>query len=313
MYTPKFLKHIANEVNCDVKELENAIESFSLTSDEPIVSSKKEKSKTKSAEKDHTCERIPRGKTDPCGKKAKNNADGHWYCGTEKSGCYKSILGALTRKTKADAAKPLATTTRGPKKKPTLKEKKKNADAKSQNLIDRVIKRKKLQLKKITVGGKVRWIEHNRRILIDRATNEAYGELSKKNKIVPLSDKNVRFLESSNISIRKDDSEETTGSKKKAALKKKIAKVIEEESSSDEEDDDDQESDEDDKESDDEVEIDSSDDEDDKESDEEDDKESDDEVEIDSSDDEDDDDQESEDESGESDGDELELSLSDDD
>lgn len=45
----------------------------------------------------HKCERIPKNRTTVCGRNARNEVDGKWYCGTEKSGCYRAILNKLKK------------------------------------------------------------------------------------------------------------------------------------------------------------------------------------------------------------------------
>ena len=149
----------------------------------------------------HTCEKIPRGKTDPCGKKAKRSYEGKWYCGTEKSGCLKSIINKATKVQKSGSTneKPM-----------TKKEQKKSiSDIKSQVLVHQITKTQKLSVKKLIIKNKVYWINHASRVVFDREKREAYGKLDKDNiTIKKLDDNTVRWLEANGINIKEGSIEE---------------------------------------------------------------------------------------------------------
>jgi len=272
VFSTEFLEHLAAELGCETSDIEKAISSFgeAAPAPKPVKPARKrvpakakasaakkkansssgsasqnesesesEDSKPSASESDdekHTCDRVPRGKTDPCGKNAKNKVDDEgsvfWYCGTERSGCYKSILLAQKRQKKVAASKPKGkapakkapapkTTTKPKAKKPTTNAGRKTAsDTKSKSLVHKVTKRQKLDIKKVKVGGKVLWVDSQSRVLFDRATQEAYGVLAKDNKTTePLSEENIRWLEASGVAIR---TEAETG--KKGNLKKKLSK-----------------------------------------------------------------------------------------
>ena len=57
---------------------------------------KKTSVKSKEVEEKRTCEKEKKDGT-LCGKTAKNEIDDKWYCGTEKSGCYKSIVSSKAK------------------------------------------------------------------------------------------------------------------------------------------------------------------------------------------------------------------------
>lgn len=268
VFSNDLLEHIATELNCDVKDVSAAVESFFVPSEEPeVVTPKKKKLPAKSADKapskvkpkaqikkfsddgPHTCDRIPvrkNGDSSRCGKNAKNQAEIEgeikWYCGTEKSGCYKSILGAIKRnekisdpeddedeetspppkaKGKAPAAKSKAPAKAPATKGKNLASNKTSSDSKAKSLINSVTSTKALSAKKVKIGNKTIYVDHASRVVIDRDTEEAYGLLAKDNKTIkPLDDKTVRWLEASNIKVRSEKE-----SAKKASLKKKISKA----------------------------------------------------------------------------------------
>ena len=74
------------------EEEELAVEDQEMIKDAEDLYNELNKEKKKEL---HFCQRVPRGKTDPCGKKAKNFADINgkimWFCGTESGGCYRII------------------------------------------------------------------------------------------------------------------------------------------------------------------------------------------------------------------------------
>lgn len=263
IFNAEFLEHLAAELSCEVSDIEKAIASFgeappvpnpvkpdrkkvpakekplpakgkpsASTSDEENNSQNGEIESDSDGEK-HTCDRIPRGKTDACGKSAKNRFEGddgtvNWYCGTEKSGCFKSILLGQKRQTKLSVSKSKSgsnfskkdSVKAPPAKKPSTNTGRKIAsNAKTNSLLNKVSKRQTLDIKKIKVGNKVLWVDIQSRVLFDRGTQEAYAVLAKDNKTIqPLSDENIRWLEASGISIRIEESG------KKADLKKKLSK-----------------------------------------------------------------------------------------
>lgn len=263
IFNSEFLEHLAAELGCEVSEIEKAIASFGEASpapepvkptrknvppkppvEKPKASTKKSNAIEKDDEdnseddvsegseagdgKKHTCDRIPRGKTDACGKNAKNCIEGedgnvNWYCGTENSGCYKSILLGQKRQTKAVASKPRGKQPPGKKesakappakesskastKKPSTNTDKKSAsDVKTKSLVHKVTKHQTLDVKKIKVGEKVLWFDSQTRAVFDRDTKEAYAILGKDNKTIkPLTDEDIRLLEASGVPIRVEE------------------------------------------------------------------------------------------------------------
>lgn len=273
MLSTEFIEHLASELDCEVSEIENAISSFVLKSSNPKskikpvepsrkkIPPKEKPSKPTSDDSDnddsdkseddkkHTCDRIPRGKSESCGKNAKNKLeeDGvvNWYCGTENSGCYKSILLGQKRQTKAGASKPKPPPSKkdGPAKKdaPGKKEapgkkappakkdavsKKKESDVKAASLISKVAKNKALNIKKIKVKGELLWMDEKNRLLFNKDSNKAYGVLNKDGvTIEKLTKENIRFLEANGIqfvtnkkSVDTDDEKGDLQNKKEGEL-----------------------------------------------------------------------------------------------
>jgi hypothetical protein len=224
-FSKKFIIHLATELNVEPEDILLAVnsygESYPKSQEEQVLPSKKVLPPKKVGEKKeipkkevltiNKCERIKRGKEEPCGSNAKlsiKSEDGveHWYCGTLKSGCYNSILGASKRQTKTV---PLNTTKsenvgNKPKSNEPMKVKKDFTNVKSKSLLNSVIQKKDLIIKSIEIKNGKLWIDHATRILFDRKTEEAYGLLDEDNEtILELSDKYIRLLEASNILIKK--------------------------------------------------------------------------------------------------------------
>ncbi len=258
-FIENFSNYLSSELNCDPEDVIEALNNFTVSP----ASSKTKKSitkkplkkktlvkqtpkkkpfvKSKPLEK-HICERTPRGKTEQCGKNAKNGVDDdgtmRWYCGTEKSGCYATILKSMVRakgpasggaKGPVGGAKPNANA--NAKAKPnTLVEKKKVANIKSESLVRRITKKNKFDVRKVRKGGKVYWMDFGTRILFDHATEEAYGVLDKKNKERKLNNEEIRLLEAHGLGIKTKSKNSTA-----ASLRKKLSKIKEDESESEEE------------------------------------------------------------------------------
>jgi hypothetical protein len=165
--------------------------------------SKKEPVSKKSESTVHKCERIPRGKSEPCGKTAKKSieVDGklRWYCGTENAGCYHSILGSSNKKEKNE--------------KSIVLPKKTSEDVKSQSLVHKFVKKESIFTRSVMVNGEKTHIHPDTRVLF-RRNGKAYGVLDKDDKtILSINDENVRWLEASNIEIegkqtKKEEEEE---------------------------------------------------------------------------------------------------------
>lgn len=244
-FTPEFYSHLAEKLNTDTETVENAISDYISG---PKIEKKKIPTKQTSKPKQtpkkdvieqpekHTCERIPNRKIDPCGKNAKkfleDNGVKRWYCGTEKSGCYKASAGALIKKVTQTSKKPVAASSSSAKKKDkTLPEKKKISDESSKKLVQNILKSRDLHPRTIKNKGKRFHIIPANRILVERVKpHEAYGVLDDDDwTVLPLDDDKIRWLEANNIPIKEsalpsldeeeddvlsdDDGEESLGEK----------------------------------------------------------------------------------------------------
>lgn len=152
----------------------------------------------------HTCEATVNTKTDGakiCGKNARNEHNGMWFCGTEKSGHYKSAITAAKKEPVKKAAP-----TADVKKVPAAK----GADAKAKTtaLVQKVVKKEKLDLHVVTPGSGVYVDLKHHRITFDKPSQEAYGILDEDNvTILPLTEEAIAFLQAHNIAFRQDESE----------------------------------------------------------------------------------------------------------
>lgn len=219
-------QHMADKLNVDIDDVIGAFDSF-VSGDAPkakVAPAKSKaapKAKTSAATSGSTCERYKRGQTDPCGKAAKRtvaDAEGvdHWYCGSDKSGCFSIMLKASSEKALSDSGTKKTTGATSKKKAMTNESRKEIANTKSESLLRKVTQTKKLSTMSIVTSsfGKI-WYDKNTRVLFDKVTHEAYGILDESNeKILPLDDENIRWLEASNYTIRAaadDDAEESDG------------------------------------------------------------------------------------------------------
>jgi hypothetical protein len=147
----------------------------------------------KLAQEAHTCGYMVNTKADGakiCGKSAKNeHDDGIWYCGTEKSGHYKSVMTASKKE--------------APKK---VVAKAPDAKAKTAALVDKVVAKKaKLNLHETAPGSGIYADLKHHRIVFDKRTQEAYGILDEDNEtILPFTDDAVAFLEAHNITFKQE-------------------------------------------------------------------------------------------------------------
>jgi len=194
-FQKRLIDHLASELGCDASKIREAINSFGVSEAKPSTPKSKEK---------HTCERTPRGRTEPCGKRARNEIemlDGskHWYCGTEKSGCTKSILGQLKKQRLKKAAQEI--------EQETIKKTKKDPNKAVTDLLNRqgISKFAKISAKKTrTKSGEIIYMDWKTRILFNQVEGgaEAYGRLAEDNDtILPLGDKEMKHLDKLGISF----------------------------------------------------------------------------------------------------------------
>jgi len=253
-------EHLAKSLELEVTDVVEALNSFGSPQDPKKTSkSQPKKSSNKGKEKAeiHTCERKPRGKNELCGKRAKNQIellDGskHWYCGTEKSGCAKSMRTYLKRERNKKAVEEISKESIDKSKKKgstTAAERKKNADKKVIEFL------KKKGIPKVTLNAKKVETETHGAVHMDweyrvlfrpipgQKGGIAYGVLDKDNDtILPLGKKEKTWLDSIGIKFDEEKVKETPKKKFKDKIENSES---EDESDEESEDDSDEESDED--------------------------------------------------------------------
>jgi len=161
---------------------------------------------------EHECERIPKGKSEQCGKTPTrsilDNESGElrWYCGTEKSGCYKIVFANISKgKTRAKAKK----IPKQVSKPSTNRGRKEAADAKSIILAKKIIPASDVHISRYeTKNGKFVRMEKETRILFRLDTKEAYGVLAGDDKTIKkLGATEIRWLETHELTFEKDEVE----------------------------------------------------------------------------------------------------------
>ena len=187
---------------------------------EPVA--KKNESQEVKSDEVHICERVPRGKKDKCGKKAKmsicSQGKTHWYCGSEKSGCYKSAKNALN----------VVDSVVNKVKTQPNKEKKTVEEIKKQTLLDKVTEKKNFTTSKVLVDGKELHICTANRVLFNAADSKAYGVLSDTDKVMALGDKEKRWLDANGLTFTTIESPKVTEQKESAFLENLEAEDTEE-------------------------------------------------------------------------------------
>lgn len=176
-----------------VESIQAALDSFS-----PVEGENTEEA---AVDEKHTCEKTVNGKDGPyvCGKDAKNEIGGLWYCGTEASGHYKS---ALTAEKKVSA--PAKGKSSKGKSAPKGKAPKTASKSKSSALVSKIRKLEQIDFHEVVPDSGI-WIESTYRIAADPDTNEAYGILADDNEtILELSSDALTFLEAHSLNVRED-------------------------------------------------------------------------------------------------------------
>ena len=173
----------------------------------------KGKSKEKVA---HTCERTINGKDGSriCGKTANNELNDMWFCGTEKSGCYKSALGKAPAPKGKSAAPKAKTVAKGASK------------GKASAVVQKVQKKERLNLVEVPAGSGV-WVDLNHfRMVYSQDPKETYGLLDEDDEtVLPLTEEAINFAEAHNIPIREAAPKSKGKAKGKAVAKSTPAKA----------------------------------------------------------------------------------------
>ena len=174
----------------------------SLPKKKTIPATPVEKPKKQSAEK-HSCERKKRDGSD-CPKNAIRSIEiggnTHWYCGTEKSGCYKSVM-EQQKKTQQQNITDLSTKTAKSKKKSNQQIDSlldKLSTAAKNTLEFQKIKDPKLGM--IHLNAKYRFVCNDNKVVIGKLSGD---------KIIDLTDEDIKILDNLKCSyIQKDETED---------------------------------------------------------------------------------------------------------
>lgn len=140
-------------------------------------------------EEAHTCGYSVNGKDGVyiCKKNALNELDGLWYCGTDKSGHYKSAVAKAAPKSKTPKG-----TAKGASK------------GKAAKVVQKVVKKERIDLKEFPKKGSGKWVDlKHLRMVYCKEPLEVYGVLDEDDEtILPMTDEAIEFAEAHNISIR---------------------------------------------------------------------------------------------------------------
>lgn len=185
--------HLASRLaeDFEIEIDEDQVQTYITEHEAPKAKKAAAKSKTttkKTSDDKHACAHLVNGKDGAriCGANAKNELNGEWFCGTDKSGHYKTHL---SKTEKSAPAKKAPKATSGP--------------AKAKQLVDKVVKKEGLDLHEVPAGSGV-WVDlKHHRIVVDPDTEEVVGVLDEDNEtILPLTKKASAFAEAHNLTIR---------------------------------------------------------------------------------------------------------------
>lgn len=195
-FLDNLVKHLSEQLDKPEEDIRNALDSVctqtTSSASKPVKTTTKKETTTKKAPpakkttnvkvETHTCERVKRGKTEPCGNNAKNCDDDVWYC----NACYKVQIKK--------------------KETPTAKNQKvKNNDTKKDkkvcDLLDTLTKKQQIRMKNKTVNGVEYLYSPDENILFDKKHN-AVGLYDEKKKIkLPLTKDKIRWCETHNLDV----------------------------------------------------------------------------------------------------------------
>jgi len=263
IFTYEFVGHLSKVLEVKEEAVEKALEQFVVSKNSaasipknsiPKKDSSEElkpkptkiiKLADRDTEEVHYCENIQRGKQYACGsaelakergvksrKRATKfievNGKKSWYCGTEKSGCYKSAKGAAEKaEQKSQTESKVTSKSSVPKKS--------EAEVKSKVLENS--RRVKLGCKKIYVDGKTVYCDPELRYVACKETKKVYGKLSLDKKMIEnLTPEDEEFLDKNGILFEQKEAEESSDSddgSKKSESGDESSKSVEESLSED--------------------------------------------------------------------------------
>ena len=152
------------------------------------------------------CERFPARSDKPCGKNAFRHleieGEEKWFCGTEKSGCYKCMLTQKEKVIKtSNVNKQTAPKPKKPQKNLTQKQIRDLSNNATETLVNKITKAKTIKPKKKKIGDEIIYVDELTGICFDPKNSEAYAVL-KDEKILDLNDESIRWLEANNLNFR---------------------------------------------------------------------------------------------------------------
>lgn len=160
------------------------------------------------------------GDMEVCGKNAKNELDGKFYCGpVDKAGHYQSTIKQVVKKTPSTPLTSGSTSSRSNPLKVTKSEPASNqstsgggTSAGAQSLLNKLQQQRNEKNVAYKIPGTEFFIIREKRILMNIKLNEAYGILAEDNKTVsPLDSAAIVYLKEKNIAFTtlvKDDDED---------------------------------------------------------------------------------------------------------
>lgn len=232
-------EHLSTSLEVDVDLVKEAFSSYEVPKPKktPVAKATTKAKSAKGAKSEtHTCEYVKQS-GELCDKNAKNEHNDSWYCGTEKSGHYKSMLTKdndadvdteveekPAKSTKSKVTKSVATPSKAAKTstKETPKGKAKEApkaakgtkaapkaakgtktapkaDDKAKKVIRKVVKQDVLAMERATTAdGEEVWVYPHNNIVVDE-DKIAYAHLSDDGVLTPLEDEHTKFLDLHNI------------------------------------------------------------------------------------------------------------------
>jgi len=236
LFNYQFVEYLAKELNIEEKKIESVLGHFMVPKGKNIavknvneqkVEKKEENTKkplkleSRDTETIHYCENIQRGKQYACGseemakeKGVKNrkratkfieiNGKKSWYCGTEKSGCYKSAKGAAEKAEQKNQVLDNVNTSAPKKSEVEIKSK----------VLDNS-RRVKLRCKKMILNGKNIYFDPELLYVANEVTKQVYGKLSLDKKTIEDLTEDINFLDKNDIPF--EEKKKNSGSEEKSA------------------------------------------------------------------------------------------------
>lgn len=162
--------------------------------------------KTTGKKSNHTCCRLKKGSVDPCGKPSKRSVtvDGEekWYCGTERSGCFKIMMATAQKfeTKKVDQSLKSQAVKTDPAKVKT-------------KVLDIISKGEKITFSKTRHGEGHIYRNKETNFVSNQETNKVIGKFDKAlKKVVPLKEEDYAELEKYSLDFERPKDESSSSS-----------------------------------------------------------------------------------------------------